>query len=126
MTTFEQKTNPKELPWLSQHLPLPKQGSHPVPIAAESAAVIAAICRRHQVAALDLFRHEPDYYDFLVDFLPQASLPWGAEYDNIRQDLEAALKAKVGLVPPHCYDRDENPWVRGQIAIGRHNLYHHA
>ena len=126
MTTFEQKTNPKELPWLSQHIPLPKQGSHPVPIAAEATAVIAAICRRHQVADLDLFKREPGYYDFLVDFLPQAGLPWGAEYDNLRWDLEAALKAKVGLVPPHCYDRDENPWVRGQIAIGRHNLYHHA
>ena len=90
---------------------------------------IAALCRRHGVARLEVFGSaargddfEPGRsdVDFLVEFAPEARSRAFAAYFDFKEALEALLGRPVDLVMPGVV---ENPYLRAGIERSREPVF---
>lgn len=97
----------------------------PLPI-----AEIEALCRRRGVRRLAVFGSvlRPDFaansdVDFLVEFQPDAELPWAAHLTELEAELAALVGRDVDVVDWKAVERSRNPYRRHGILSGRRLLY---
>lgn len=98
------------------------------PSLARELSGIAALCKRHGVAHLELFGSAtgPEFdpatsdFDFLVELDPQAAGSRGRRWTELAQDLEALLGRHVDLVNPR-YIR--NPYFLQAVNSSRTTIY---
>jgi hypothetical protein len=90
---------------------------------------IAALCRRHGVARLEVFGSAArggDFdtgrsdVDFLVEFAPEVKSRAFATYFDFKEALEALLGRPVDLVMPAAV---ENPFLRAGIERSREPVF---
>jgi hypothetical protein len=87
---------------------------------------VAAICRRHRVARLDVFgsaaqqEHGAADLDFLVEFEDLPTHAYADAYFGLLLDLEALFERPVDLVMPSAV---KNPFVRETIERSRIPLH---
>jgi hypothetical protein len=89
---------------------------------------IAALCRAHGVAALDVFgsaadgRFDPTHsdYDFIVRFAPRQGESLARRYVALAEALEALLGRPVDLLTEHPI---ENPYLRRAVDASRRAIY---
>lgn len=94
---------------------------------AQARDALAALCRRHHIARLEVFGSAARGSDFqphsdadlLVDFEPGFRVGLD-EWDAARRDLEALLGRRVDLVQANAV---RNPFVLRQIEKERELLY---
>ncbi len=86
---------------------------------------IVELCKKYKVRELSLFgsRARGDFtaesdYDFLVDFLPEASIGL-FEFAGMQVDLEELLGQKVDLVPKDGL----KPRIRDRVLSEAKNIY---
>jgi len=95
----------------------------------EEIEVIRELCRRYEVARLELFGsaaddtfdHDVSDIDFLVEFLPDTDIgPWLSRYFDFRTELEKVLGRKVDLVMLSALS---NPYFIREVERTRKLLY---
>ncbi len=95
-------------------------------------SALAALCREHGVATLDVFgsaadgRFDPQRsdYDFIARFVPDAAGPsLGRRFVDFAEALEALLGRRVDLMTDHAI---ENPYLRRAIEASRVRLFDDA
>lgn len=89
---------------------------------------LAAICRQHHVAKLELFgsrargTERPDSdVDLLVTFVP-GQTP-GLEFFALALELESLLGHPVDLLTRPRVERDQNPYFRASVLSATETLY---
>jgi len=99
------------------------------PAIAEHLNAMAEICRRYDVARLDVFgsaargvdfNPEVSDADFLVDFNPTSVLPPLRQYFGLSADLEALLGRPVDLIQSRAI---KNPFLLEEINRSREPIY---
>jgi predicted nucleotidyltransferase len=86
------------------------------------------LCRLHHVRTLELVGSATDQtfdpnrsdFDFLVDFLPEASQLCFHGYFELKEDLERLFGRKVDLIMPHSI---RNPYLLREINRQRQVVY---
>lgn len=100
-----------------------------LPLVEDSRAALAEICRRYDVARLevfgsaagDTFDREHSDIDFLVEFLPGVDLgPWMARYFDLRRELGELLGCRADLVMLSAL---RNPYFVREVDRTRKLLY---
>jgi len=89
---------------------------------------IAALCRTHGVAALDVFgsaadgRFDPQRsdYDFIARFTPANRVSLAQRYVAFAEALEALLERPVDVMADHPI---ENPYLRRAVESTRQPFY---
>lgn len=96
---------------------------------AEKRPELIALCRRYDVARLEVFgsaARGTDFdpsrsdADFLVEFRPESALPPLEQYFGLARALEALLGRPVDLVQPRAV---KNPFMRASIDRSREVVY---
>ena len=100
-----------------------------IPLIIQTRAAIEQLCRRFNVARLELFGsaadgtfdpHRSDV-DFLIEFHPDQDLgPWLAHYFDFKAELERLLERKVDLVMPKAM---KSPYFIREANRTRQLLY---
>ena len=99
------------------------------PTIAKHLAGMAEICRRYDVARLDVFgsaarsedfNPEISDADFLVDFNPTSTLPPLRQYFGLSADLETLLGRPVDLIQSRAI---KNPFILAEINRSREAVY---
>ena len=100
-----------------------------IPVLREHQEAIADLCRRYEVARLDVFgsaatgdfREAESDIDLLVEFCPGVDLgPWMARYFELREELMALLGRPVDLVMSRA---PRNPFFLRELNRTRRSLY---
>lgn len=99
-----------------------------IELVAQNLGAIAALCRRHRVARLDVFGSaaRDDFapgrsdLDFVVEFMPGPRSGLDDVYFKLRADLELLLHRPVDLVERGCVS---NPVVSAAIERGKVQVY---
>lgn len=94
---------------------------------AQARDALAALCRRHHIARLEVFGsaargedfHPHSDADLLVEFEPEFRVGLD-EWDAVRRELESLLERRVDLVQSGAV---RNPFVQRQIERDRQLLY---
>jgi predicted nucleotidyltransferase len=96
---------------------------------AEKRDALAALCRRYDVARLEVFgsaARRDDFdpsrsdYDFLVEFKRGSRLPALQQFFGLAEDLKGLLGRPVDLIE---FDAVKNPFVRQDIIASRQVVY---
>ena len=99
------------------------------PVIADKREALIALCRRYDVARLEVFGSaargegfDParSDADFLVEFKPESALPPLEQFFGLAHALEDLLGRPVDLAEPSAI---ENPYVRAGIERSRKVVY---
>jgi predicted nucleotidyltransferase len=99
-----------------------------IPLIEEHRAELEALCRRHGVKTLELFGSAADGtfdparsdLDFLVEFLPDATLDLFHGYFDLLEGLESVFHRKVDLVSNRKF---ENRFFQREVDRNRKVIY---
>ncbi len=99
-----------------------------IPAIESRRAEVQELCRRHQVARLDLFgsaaagrRHSPESdLDFLVEFQPAALDAYADAYFGLLESLQQLFGRPIDLVIDSSID---NPYFRQSVEQTRTRVY---
>jgi predicted nucleotidyltransferase len=98
------------------------------PLIEQNREAIASLCRRFDVAKLELFGSalRPDFdvktsdVDLVVDFHPLDPLAFGRAYFGLMESLQSLLDRPIDLV---CRRSITNPYFRNEIQETAQPLY---
>jgi len=100
-----------------------------IPVIADNRAAIEEVCRRYNVARLEVFgsASEGDFeparsdVDFLIEFPSSQDLgPWLSHYFEFKNELEQLLGHSVDLVMPKAM---KNPYFIREVNRTRRVVY---